>query len=94
MSKASQGRVARRQSKAADAAVMTQHANRFTLAMGERVRIAFGERGADGEDYYHQAVSLSRADAVELAAMLANLVLGPDAPKADGAPAEAAAPNE
>lgn len=54
--------------------VATMLANRFMVQAGERVRITFGEAHADG-DHFHQAVSLSREDALELATMLAKLIV-------------------
>jgi len=57
--------------------VPTMIANRFAVEAGQRVRIAFGEQH-EGEDAYHQAVSLSREDALELANLLVILSAGGD----------------
>lgn len=49
--------------------VATVLANRFMVQVGDRVRITYGEAHDDG-DHYHQAVSLSRDDALELASVI------------------------
>lgn len=69
-------------------AVPTVLANRFSLQVTDRVRIAFGEVLADeggSSEHFHQAVSLTRRDALELAGMIAELVLaaGPVEPSFD-----------
>jgi hypothetical protein len=55
-------------------------ANRFWVTASDRVRLSFGEAGPAG-DVYHQAVSLSRADALELAGTLARLLVEAQAQK-------------
>jgi hypothetical protein len=58
--------------------VPTLNANRFLVQSGERLRLAFGEQH-DGEDSFHQAVSLSREDALELAGLITKLLAPPTA---------------
>lgn len=68
--------------------VATVVANRFMVEFADRVRLTFGEAHADG-DQYHQAVSLSRDDAMELAALIARLGFDPS-PSVPAAVAETA----
>lgn len=56
--------------------VPTILANRFLVQSGERVRLSFGEQH-DGEDTFHQAVSLSRDDALELAGLITKILAPP-----------------